>query len=167
MTTLPADLELHPIGGGTRTLEELVSLFHLVLVVIDPYTYESSWILPTAGRILTEFDGADCRVAWLVTAPEDDAKAFLGPWADRILTLCDADRQAVEAIGVKGIPALVHIGPDRGVVGRADGWDPAEWRPITDNLARMMSWSRAVYPKPGDPAPFQGTPADGSPVAVD
>lgn len=167
MTTLPADLEFHPIGGEARTLEELVSLFHLVVVAIDPYTYESSWILPTAGRILGEFDGADCRVAWLVTAPEDDARTFLGPWAERILTLCDPERTVVSALELTEIPSLVHIGPDRSIVGRADGWDPAAWRPITDHLAKMMSWNRAMYPKPGDPAPFRGTPADGSSVTVD
>ncbi|NCY17386.1 MAG: hypothetical protein EBX39_11590, partial [Actinobacteria bacterium] len=33
---------------------------------LDPFTLESSWILETAGRILTAFHGADCRVAWLV-----------------------------------------------------------------------------------------------------
>ncbi|HNH96168.1 MAG TPA: hypothetical protein PLY51_11425, partial [Microthrixaceae bacterium] len=32
------------------------------------------------------------------------------------------------------------------------------WKPITDNLARVMSWSRSVYPKAGDPAPFRGSP---------
>ncbi len=165
--TLPADLELHPIGGEARSLEEMISFFHLVVVAIDPYTYESSWILPTAGRILTDFEEADCRVAWLVTAPEDDATAFLGPWADRILTLCDPDRTAVAALGITEIPALVHIGTDRTVVGRADGWEPTEWRSVTDHLATMMSWSRSIFPKPGDPAPFRGTPADGSAVAVD
>jgi hypothetical protein len=161
MTSVPADLELHPIGGETRTLEEQTALFHLVLVAIDPYTDESAWLLETAGRILEEFLGADCRVAWLVTAPEQDAETFLGPWADRILTFCDPDRIAVKALGIEQIPALVHIGNDLSVIGHADGWDPATWKPITDNLARMMSWSRVVYPKPGDPVAFEGSAAAG------
>jgi hypothetical protein len=161
MTTVPADLVLHPIGGETRTMEEQTALFHLVLVVLDPYTYESSWILETAGRILDEFLGADCRVAWLVTAGEADAEAFLGPWAERILTFCDPDRTVVQALGVEQIPALVHIGNDRSVIGRADGWDPAVWKPITDHLARMMSWSRSTYPQAGDPVAFEGSAATG------
>ena len=131
MTTVSADIVLHPIGGEERTLEELTSLFHLVVVAIDPYEYESSWILATAGRILTEYEEADCRVAWLVTAPEEDAVAFLGPWAERMLTLCDPNRIAVNALGITEIPALVHIGTDRSVVGKADGWDPEAWKPIT------------------------------------
>src|SRR5690606_4474202 len=140
MTTVSADIVLPPIGGEERTLEELTSLFHLVGGAIDPYEYESSWILATAGRILTEYEEADCRVAWLVTAPEEDAVTFLGPWAERMLTLCDPNRIAVNALGITEIPALVHIGTDRSVVGKADGWDPDAWKPITDNLARVMSW---------------------------
>lgn len=136
-------------------------MFHLVMVVIDPYTHESSWILTTAARILEGFVGADCRVAWLVTAPEDDAIAFLGPWAERILTFSDPDRTAVTGLGIEHIPALIHIGNDLSVIGRADGWDPATWKPITDNLARMMSWSRSTYPKPGDPVAFEGSAALG------
>lgn len=142
-------------------MEEQTALFHLVVVAIDPYTYESSWILETAGRILEEFVGADCRVAWLVTAGEDDARAFLGPWADRILTFCDPDRSVVSALGIERIPALVHIGNDLSVIGRAEDWDPTAWKAITDNLGRMMSWSRPNYPKPGDPVAFEGSAAVG------
>ncbi len=161
MATLPADLELHPIGGETRTLEEQTALFHLVLVAIDPYTNESAWLLETAGRILENFIGADCRVAWLVTAPEEDAETFLGPWAERILTFCDPDRIAVKGLGIERIPAIVHVGNDLSEIGHADGWDPPAWKHITDNLARMMSWSRATYPKPGDPVAFEGSAAGG------
>ena len=37
-------------------------MFHLAIVVLDPYTYESSWILDTATRVLRNFAAADCRV---------------------------------------------------------------------------------------------------------
>lgn len=161
MTTAPADLELHPIGGETRSLGQQTALFHLVLVAIDPYTYESSWILETAGRILEEFRGADCRVAWLVTAPEADAEAFLGPWAERILTICDPERTVVSGLGIEAIPALVHIGNDLTVIGHVDGWDPEEWKVVTDRLGDMMSWSRPSIPKTGDPVAFAGSPARG------
>lgn len=136
-------------------------MFHLVAVVIDPYTYESSWLLETAGRILEEFSGADCRTAWLVTADEKDATAFLGPWAERMLTFCDPERKVVSGLGLEQIPALIHVGPDLTLVGKAEGWNPAEWREITDNLAVMMSWSRPTFPQPGDPVAFAGSPAAG------
>ncbi len=161
VATVSADLKLQPIGAESLTVSEQVTMFHLLAVVLDPYTYESAWILETAGRVMGEIVGADCRVAWLVTAPEEDARQFLGPWADRFLTFCDPDRTAVEGLGVKEIPALVHVGTDLSVIGLADGWDPKTWTPVTDNLARMMSWSKPLYPKPGDPLPFAGSPAAG------
>ncbi|CAN5861525.1 hypothetical protein BH24ACT3_BH24ACT3_15870 [soil metagenome] len=142
-------------------MAEWLTTFHLVMVVIDPYTNESSWLLPTAGRILRNFIGADCRVAWTVTAGPDDARRFLGPLADEILTLVDPDREAVKALGIDRLPALVHINQDLSVAGLAQGWNPAEWRPITANLAKLMSWSGPSLPGPGDPGPFDGSPALG------
>jgi hypothetical protein len=138
-----------------------VTLFHLVAVVLDPYTHESSWVLETAGRILDEFYEADCRTAWIVTADEKDAATFLGPWKERMLTFCDPERKVVAGLEVEQIPALVHIGTDLTLIGKAEGWNPAEWRGITDNLAQMMSWSRPNFPRPGDPVPFAGSPAAG------
>jgi hypothetical protein len=49
------------------------------------------------------------------------------------------------------------------IVGVAEGWHPAEWRAVTDRLAKMLSWRPPVYPGPRDPGPFEGSPALGSP----
>ena len=162
MATVPPDLTLHPHGGEPLTVADQVTMFHLVLVVLDPYTYESSWLLETAGRILSEFEEADCRTGWLVTADEGDTSAFLGPWEKKLLTFCDPDRTAVKGLGIESIPALIHIGGDLSVIGKAEGWQPDEWREITNNLASMMSWSRPTFPKIGDPVPFVGSPAAGA-----
>ncbi len=67
----------------------------------------------------------------------------------------------VAAVGVEQIPALVVVGTNQELVGKADGWDPAQWRPITDNLAKVLAWNRPPYPRPGDPAAFAGSPAAG------
>jgi len=161
VATVPADLTFQPLGGEPRTAAEQLNLFQLVLVAIDPYTNQSAWVLETAGRILTEFAGADCRVAWLVTAPEEDARTFLGPWAERMMVFVDPERTVVKALDLNEIPSLIHIGHDLSVIGKADGWDPATWRAITDNLGAMMSWTRPTYPRPGDPVAFAGSPAAG------
>ena len=100
MSTVAADVELHPIEGESLTVGDQTAMFHLVVVAIDPYTHESAWLLETAGRILTAFHGADCRVAWLVRAPAQDAVAFLGPWAERVLTFADPDGTAITALGI-------------------------------------------------------------------
>jgi hypothetical protein len=158
VTTAPADLTVTALGGEPRTLEEWVTTFHLVMVAIDPYTDQSAWILDTAARILDDFVESDCRVGWLVAADAEDARTFLGPWADRFLTLIDPDRSVVKGLGLERLPALVHVRQDLAVVGVAEGWHPSEWRSITDNLGRIMSWSRPVLPVPGDPTPFEGSP---------
>lgn len=160
-TQAPADLELVALNGESRTIDEWLTTFQLVLVVVDPYTNQSAWLLGTAGRILGSFRGADCRVAWLVTAPPDDARTFLGPWADELLTLVDPDRRVVKGLGVDRLPALVHLRQDTTILGLAEGWDPDEWQAVTDHLAKVMSWSRPRIPLAGDPGPFEGSPAQG------
>src|SRR5215210_1664815 len=105
-------------------------MFHLVFVVVDPFTWESSWLLDTTGRIFETYRGADCRVAWLVAGTADEASTFLGPWAEEFLTFADPDRVAVKALGLEKLPAFVHINQDGTLAGAAEGWDPYEWRPI-------------------------------------
>jgi len=153
------DLVLHPLGGDDRTVGEQLTMFHLVMVVLDPYTYESAWLLETGARILSSFSGADCRTAWLLTCSREDAPAFLGSMADEFITFCDPDRRVVEGLGLVELPAFVHVTQDGTIAGRADGWDPETWRPIAANLAQMMSWSRPEIPTTGDPVPYAGTPA--------
>jgi hypothetical protein len=159
MTTLPPDVVVRPLGGKERTIDEQLTLFHLALVVLDPYTYESSWLLGTAARILRNFSGADCRAAFLLTCDEAGARQFLGPLTDELMCFVDPDREFVKALGLSELPAFVHLAQDRSIVGAAEGWDPDTWRPILENLADVMSWIRPVVPKAGDPVPFEGTPA--------
>lgn len=158
---LNTDVELHPIGGEPVSLADQTQLFHFVAVAIDPYEIESSWILETASRILFELREADCRVAWVVTAEEDDARTFLGPHAENVLTFCDPDRELVKALGLEQIPALIHVSTSQELVGRANGWNPETWKPITNHLAEILAWNRPSYPKPGDPPAFAGSPALG------
>ena len=154
-------VKLTALGGEARTLEEWLTNFQLVVVVLDPYTHESAWLLETAGRILNNFQDADCRAGWVVTADERDARRFLGPWAESLLTFTDPARGLVAALELGELPALVHIRQDLTVLGVAEGWDPPQWRAIAENLARAMSWSHPNVPEPGDPGPFKGSPARG------
>ena len=158
-TDPPADLTLTPINGEGRTLSGWLTTFQLAIVVLDPFTNESSWLLETAGRVLTHFTGADCRVAFLVTGTADEARQFLGPWADKVLTFADPDREAVKALGLNELPAFVQIQGDRKVVAAAEGWDPLEWRAVADGLAAAMHWSAPLIPAAGDPSPYAGSSA--------
>ena len=157
----PADLELSPLNGKARPLPAWVGMFHLVLGILDPFTSESAWLLETVARIFRVYDEADCRVALVVTCTPEEARQFLGPHAEEFLTFADPDRETVAKLGLERLPALVHIRQDMSVAGASEGWNPDEWRAITDNLSKAMSWSRPVLPDLGDPAPYAGTPAAG------
>ena len=157
----PLDLTLTPINGAGRSVAQLLTTFHLCFVALDPFTNESAWILPTAARILQTFEQADVRVAWLVTATPSECRMFLGPWAREILTFADPDRVAVKGFGLERLPAIVHVAMDGTLVSAAEGWNPLEWRQVTDHLAKITEWKAPSFPGPNDPGPFDGTPALG------
>jgi hypothetical protein len=158
----PADLSLKALSSDEpHALQQWLTTFHLVTVVLDPYTAESAWLLPTVGRILRVYDDSDCRVAITVTCDEVGARQFLGPYAKEFLTFADADRTVPKALGLATLPAIVHIRQDLSVAGAAEGWDPEAWRELTERLSDALSWTRPVIPHPRDPAPYAGTPAEG------
>ena len=156
---VPESISLTALSGDSASLDDWLTTFQLAVVVIDPFTPESGWLLDTAGGLLTEFRGADCRVGWVVTSDAADARTFLGPWADELLTFCDEDRSFVRGVGLSRLPAFVHLRQDRVVVGTAEGWDPADWDEAISGLTRMMSWSKVEVPPPGSPGAFRGSPA--------
>ncbi len=160
-TDPPADLTLTPINGDGQTIDHWLTTFQLAAVVLDPFTNESSWLLETAARILTHFNGADCRAAFVVTGTADEARQFLGPWADKILTFADPDRAFVKALALNELPAFVQIRGDLKVAAAAEGWDPMEWREVASSLALNMSWSAPLIPAEGDPTPYAGSAAAG------
>ncbi len=160
MPTDPAgDVLLTHLSGAERPLDDWLTTFHLAVAVLDPYEYESAWLLDTAGRILTTFTGADARVGFVITAAPEDAKTFVGPWADRLFVLCDPDKAFVKSLGLETLPAFVHLGLDGSLLGSAEGWDPVAWRAVADNLAKAMSWKGPEIPAAGDPRPYAGAPA--------
>lgn len=161
-TDPPADLTLTPVNGDAGAIGDWLTTFQLAVVVLDPFTNESSWLLETAGRVLLHFKEADCRVAFVVTGTKDEARRFLGPWTDRVLTFADPDRAFVKALGLNELPAFVQIRGDRTVAAAAEGWDPEEWRTVAGTLAKDMSWSAPLIPAVGDPSPYAGSAASGA-----
>lgn len=162
MATAPSpEIQLDPLQGDPRPLEDWVTTFHLAVVILDPFTHESSWIIDTAARMLANYNAADVRTAWLVTGTDEEAQQFLGPMADEFLTFTDPDRAFVKSLELETLPAFVHIDHALNVVNSAEGWNPREWNVVTKELAKQMSWSYPVLPEAGDPPPYAGTPALG------
>jgi hypothetical protein len=152
------DLPLTPLDHESHTVREWLTMFHLVLVALDPFEESSAWLVDTAGRILSDYDQADCRVAFLVAGTEDEAGRFLGHWARDVLTFADPDLVAVKGLGLTALPAWVHLAMDGSVMSSCEGWDPPCWREASEQLSRIVAWSAPVIPLPTDPAPFPGTP---------
>lgn len=160
------DLILEPLsletdGFPARPLSEWLTTFHLASVVLDPYTNESSWILPTAARILRAFSGAAARTNLIVTAPAADAAKFLGPLAKEFLVFTDPDRAAVRAFGLSALPAFVFVRSDGTIPASAQGWNPLEWRAVAKTIADVTSWTAPAIPAPSDPTAFAGTSSAG------
>jgi hypothetical protein len=160
-TEVEGSIELHQLDGETATIGEWTSQFHLALVVVDPFTFESAWILEVAGQLLREFSEADCRTAWLVTGTRANARQFLGPWAQEMLTFVDTDRSVTQALGIEYLPAFVHLNVDHDIESLAEGWEPADWQEAADHLTEVMDWSVVSIAKLGGPAPFEGSAALG------
>jgi hypothetical protein len=160
-STLPPDVVLTPLDGEGKPLAAWLTTFHLCSVVLDPFTNQSAWVLEPAARILAHLREAGVRVNWVVTAEADDARAFLGPLANRFLTFADPDRAFVKAAGIETLPAFLLVQQNLTVPARAEGWDPSSWRDVASFVADLVSWTKPMVPAPGDPKAFQGTPALG------
>ena len=156
------NIQIHPVSGDPRPLKEFLTNFPLAVVVLDPYTHESSWILNTARRVLSNFRGADVRVAYLVTGTDSEgAQKFLGPLAEEIFALADPERTLVRSLELSNVPAFVVLKQDGSVLDSAENWDPESWRRVAQELSDLSSWSRPELPGEGDPAPYAGTPSLG------
>ncbi len=151
---------LDSVQGQGYPVRDWLTSYPLVMVALDPYTHESAWILETAGALLRHYMPADVRCAWLVAADDDGCKQFLGPWADEFLTFADPEREAIAALELERLPAFVAIRPDLATQ-TTNGWDPTAWRALAADLSTMLHWSRPLIPRPGDPVPYEGTPAGG------
>lgn len=161
MATDPStQLSVATIDGAEQKLSQWLTTFNLLTVAIDPYTYESGWIIPTADRIFSHYEEADIRCAFLVTGNSEGARQYLGKYADRWLVLTDENREFVGSLSLERLPALVHIGQDGSLVGCAEGWEPSEWREVINGVEEAMAWrSKPLLPNSEDPGKFEGTPA--------
>ncbi|MFA5565814.1 MAG: hypothetical protein WC184_08700 [Acidimicrobiia bacterium] len=158
-TQVPLDVQLKPIDHDARPLGEWLTNFPIAAVVLDPYTHESAWILDTARRVLEHFRPADVRVTLIVAGDDEEAKAFLGPITKEFFVLCDPDRAFVKAAELESLPALIHVAQEGSIVGKAEGWNPLEWRDVTKRLALRLHWSAPHVPGGSDPRPYPGSPA--------
>ena len=111
------DIVLATDAGDEQTLDQWLTTFNLLAVVIDPYTHESGWILPTADRLFGHYEEADVRCVYVVASDGEGARQYLGKFAPTRLVLVDPDREFIGSLGLERLPAIVHIGQDGTVLG--------------------------------------------------
>ena len=156
--SVPAELKLTTIDGDSYSVRDWLTSYPFLLVAIDPYTIQSSWILDTASRIFDHYAPADIRVGWICAADEEGCREFLGPLADRYLTFCDPESSAIDGLRLNALPSLVHIRSD-GFLQLAESWDPKEWEQVCDWVSKIMAWTELNLGKSSDPNKFVGTSA--------
>jgi hypothetical protein len=78
-----------------------------------------------------------------------------------VIVYVDPDRAFVRACELEELPALVHIRQERSLAGVAQGWDPAAWRAVTNEVSRERNWTKPAMGVRTDPVPFRGSPALG------
>ncbi len=160
----PPEYKFGNLAGTEYKLRDWLTSYPLLLVAIDPYTAQSSWILDTAVRIFRHFQPADIRVGWICTGDVEATKAFLGPLAEEFLTISDPKAELCKELGIGVLPSLVHIRVD-GFTQHADSWDPQVWTKVTDWVATIAAWSKINLGVGPDPVAYEGTRIAPSSVA--
>ncbi|MFV1990470.1 MAG: hypothetical protein ACC652_07000 [Acidimicrobiales bacterium] len=129
-------------------------------MAVDPFTYESSWILDTGARVLRNYDQANVRVGFLSTSDAAEARRFLGDLADEFQVFVDPARTLTKSAGLGRLPSLLYIRQSGQLASAAEGWDPQEWAETLDLMEQDLAWlSRLQLPAPSDPAPYMGSEA--------
>ena len=113
-----------PLEANLGRVRERLTDFHLVLSAVDPFTQRERLGDRDRGPHPAHLHRRRLPAAWPGHRHPDEARMFLGPWAEELLTFADPDRTAVQALGIEALPALVHIGADLTVVGKAEGLAP-------------------------------------------
>lgn len=147
-------LELTTIKGTTRTIDDWTTSFHLALVVL-PGRPEAAAYVRIGQRIAATLGGSDCRPGFLIIGNERAAQRVMGNAVNDQLTFLDPDGLAAKGLGIERTPSFTYVRLN-GTVVSADGWDPAAWRGVLDQLAKEMAWTKPLMPAPGDPPPFAG-----------
>ncbi len=145
-------IRLRTLAGVERSVDDWTTMFHLCLVILPDRAEAAEWV-PVAERIFAVLGDSDCRTAFVVTADAEIARRILGPAAERHLVFCDPDRALVRGLGLRRLPAIVHLRQDTSVGAAAEGWDPREWQEAVREVAREMAWSVPDVAPPGAPLP--------------
>lgn len=152
------NLALTNLAGRTRTLDDWVTMFHLVLVVLPDRPEAKAWV-PVGNRIFATFGDADCRVAFLVPSAGAVARKILDGAETKAMVFIDPDKEFVASMGLERLPAFVHLRQNGTLANVAEGWDAREWQRVAREIGKAMAWTHPEVSRPGDPPSTPGWPA--------
>lgn len=141
-------LEMSTAAGMTRTIDDWTTMFHLCLVILPDRPEAAQWV-PVAQRIFGVLGDSDARTAYVIPSTPAIADRILDGESKRAMVFVDPDRTLINSLGLKHLPALVHIRQDTSIGAVAEGWDPEEWQKVAREVARAMAWSVPEVAPPG------------------
>jgi hypothetical protein len=152
------NLALTNLDGRTRTLDDWMTMFHLVLVALPDRPEANAWV-PIGNRIFATFGDADCRVAFLVPSTAAVARRILDGAETKATVFVDPDKEFVSSMGLERLPAFVHLRQNGTLANVAEGWDAREWQRVAREIGKAMAWTHPEVSRPGDPPTHPGWPA--------
>ena len=136
----------------TRTVDDWTTMFHLCLVILPDRPEASQWI-PVARRIFGVLGDSDAHTAYVIPSTPAIAERILEGEGERAMVFVDPDRALINSLGLKHLPALVHIRQDTSVGAVAEGWDPVAWQKVAREISKAMAWSVPEVAPPGIAVP--------------
>jgi peroxiredoxin len=135
--------ELFDADGRRIELDEILTL-HPVLVVFFRSGCElCRWALPQLARYEWTFKGQDIEVYYVTS---DEARVALDALDARRVSglhvLSDPDARTAKEYGVEQLPATVLIGPDGSIQSSVEGWDPACYVAIGQQVKDLVAGIR-------------------------
>ena len=145
-------LELSTDAGMTRTIDDWTTMFHLCLVILPDRPEAAQWV-PVARRIFGVLGDSDARTAYVIPSTPAIAKRIVDGEREQAMVFVDPDRTLINSLGLKHLPALVHIRQDTSIGAVAEGWDPEEWQKVAREISAAMAWSVPDVAPPGSMVP--------------
>ena len=107
------NLALTNLAGRTRTLDDWVTMVHMVLVVLPDRPEAKAWV-PIGNRIFATFGDADCRVAFLVPSTAGVARKILDGAESKAMVFVDPDK--VHQVIANLVANSIRYTPDGGSI---------------------------------------------------
>ena len=145
-------LELSTAAGMTRTIDDWTTMFHLCLVILPDRPEAAQWV-PIARRIFGVLGDSDARTAYVIPSTPAIAQRIVDGEREQAMVFVDPERTLINSLGLKHLPALVHIRQDTSLGAVAEGWDPEEWQKVAREIAAAMAWSVPDVAPPGTVVP--------------